>query len=106
MKQNELLTLNSSLIAKTFNAYKVGRVVNFYMYLETTVDIESKTGVFSAGTFKEPYKPLNGFIVCPLRRDGDPFNEIGTMWIERGRCLVYGSIKSGSHFYIQGSFVY
>lgn len=59
------------------------------------------------GTFKSPYRPGISYIVVPVRNNSSSFSEMATLWIRNnGNGILYGTIASGTRFYIQGSFTY
>ena len=90
-----------------FRAYKVGHIITFYAECIAATDLIENNSTHLLCTFKPPYIPAINYIVVPLRGKDVPFPEIATLWIRNnGNGILYGTIASGTRFYIQGSFTY
>lgn len=98
------MTFASVISVELFRAHKRGYNVVFYAELKLTADLASGKD-FCA--FKAPYRPLNTYVIIPLRSGNPPYAETSTLWVQdSGRAILYGAIASGTRIFLAGSFAF
>lgn len=100
--QEDLLTFHINVDIRSFSAYRIGNIVNFYMSILPAGNLENNSEIL---TFKFPYVPKI-MQIFSIRSNTAPYPEVATLWLNpNGVGVSYGNITKGT-VYIAGSFVF
>lgn len=102
--QDDLMSFLVNLNIRSFDAFRAGHTVNFYIVFSPLKDLTNAKAICM---FKAPYRIKNGSAIFSIRNNTTPYPEVATVWTtSNGTGTFYGNIASGGTYYLQGSFVF